>query len=121
MTAYSGDLGEELDGSAWCVGGIVTGVRTVHHQGPLDDGRRRRSRTCRARIEVVVFPKVYEQTDGDLAEGAILLVAGRVDHKGDETVLLADAVWTWEEARRWARQSSPASSAGSIASGGRGP
>jgi len=25
-------------------------------------------------------------------------VAGRVDHKGDETVLLADSVWAWEEA-----------------------
>jgi hypothetical protein len=25
-------------------------------------------------------------------------VAGRVDHKGDETVLLADTVWAWEEA-----------------------
>jgi hypothetical protein len=25
-------------------------------------------------------------------------VAGRVDHKGDETVVLADSVWTWEDA-----------------------
>ena len=25
-------------------------------------------------------------------------MAGRVDHKGDETVLLADTVWTWEQA-----------------------
>jgi len=28
----------------------------------------------------------------------VLLVAGRVDHKGDETVVLADTVWTWDEA-----------------------
>ncbi len=28
----------------------------------------------------------------------MLLVAGRVDHKGDETVVLADSVWTWDEA-----------------------
>ena len=27
-----------------------------------------------------------------------MLVAGRVDHKGDETVLLADAVWDWDAA-----------------------
>jgi len=31
-------------------------------------------------------------------EDAVLLVAGRVDHKGDETVLLADSVWPWEDA-----------------------
>ena len=51
-------------------------------------------------IEVIVFPKVYEQTEPTWAEDAILLVAGRVDHKGDETVLLADAVWTWEDAQQ---------------------
>jgi len=49
-------------------------------------------------MEVIVFPKVFEQTQATWAEDAILLVAGRVDHKGDETVLLAEAVWTWEEA-----------------------
>jgi hypothetical protein len=49
-------------------------------------------------IEVIVFPKVFEQTEQTWAEDAILLVAGRVDHKGEETVLLADAVWTWEDA-----------------------
>ena len=27
---------------------------------------------------------------------AVLLVAGRVDHKGDETVVLADSLWTWD-------------------------
>ncbi len=32
------------------------------------------------------------------AHDAIVLVAGRVDHKGDESVLLADAVWDWDAA-----------------------
>ena len=41
-------------------------------------------------IEVVVFPKMYEQTAATWAEGAILLVAGRVDHRGEEVSLLAD-------------------------------
>ena len=30
-------------------------------------------------------------------DGAILLVAGRVDHRGEEASLLADAVWDWDE------------------------
>ena len=67
-------------------------------------------------IEVIVFPKVFEQTEQTWAEDAILLVAGRVDHKGDETVLLADAVWTWEEATALGRRRS----ARAVARGDRG-
>ena len=54
-------------------------------------------------LEVVVFPKLYEQTSGDLAEGAILVVAGRVDHRGEEVPLLADLVTEWEAAVARAR------------------
>jgi hypothetical protein len=41
---------------------------------------------------------VLELTAPSWEEDAILLVAGRVDHKGEESVLLADAVWSWEDA-----------------------
>ena len=43
-----------------------------------------------------MFPQTYEQTLGQWREGAILLVAGRVDHRGEEASLLADAVWDWD-------------------------
>jgi hypothetical protein len=33
-------------------------------------------------MEVIVFPKVFEQTESTWTEDSILLVAGRVDHKG---------------------------------------
>jgi hypothetical protein len=49
-------------------------------------------------IEVVVFPRLYEQTGPTWQEGAILLVAGRVDHRGEEVSLLADVVVPWDEA-----------------------
>jgi hypothetical protein len=49
-------------------------------------------------IEVVVFPRLYEQTGPIWQEGAILLVAGRVDHRGEEVSLLADVVVPWDEA-----------------------
>ena len=49
-------------------------------------------------VDVVVFPRTYAETGPVWREDAVLLVAGRVDHKGDETVVLADTVWTWEEA-----------------------
>jgi hypothetical protein len=49
-------------------------------------------------IEVVVFPRLYEQTGPIWQEGAILLVAGRVDHRGEEVSLLADVVVPWDDA-----------------------
>jgi hypothetical protein len=98
VTAYSGDLGDEsLDGQRLVVGGIVTGVRSIV--------TRQRSSMAVATIEdlqgsieIVVFPKLYEQTGPIWQEGTILLVSGRVDHRGEETSLLADLVWDWDAA-----------------------
>ena len=97
VTAYSGDLKDEtLDGQRVVIGGIVTGNRTIITKSKstmavvtLED--------LQGTLEVVVFPKTYEQTIGTWRDGAILLVAGRVDHRGDEASLLADSVWDWDE------------------------
>ena len=96
VTAYSGDLKDEsLDGQRVVLGGIVTGIRTVITKTKstmavvtLED--------LQGTLEVVVFPRTYEQTIGTWRDGAILLVAGRVDHRGEEASLLADAVWDWD-------------------------
>ncbi len=96
VTAYSGDLRDEsLDGQRVVLGGIVTGARTIITKSKstmavvtLED--------LQGTIEVVVFPRTYEQTLGTWRDGAILLVAGRVDHRGEEASLLADAVWDWD-------------------------
>ena len=98
VTAYSGELGEELDQQRICVGGVVTEVRKVVTKSRATMGVATLE-DLQGTIEVIVFPKVYDQTEPTWAEDAILFVAGRVDHKGEETVLLADAVWTWEEAQ----------------------
>jgi DNA polymerase-3 subunit alpha len=98
VTAYSGDLKDEsLDGQRLVLGGIVTGFRTIITKtkstmgvATLED--------LQGTIEVVVFPRLYEQTLGTWAEGAILLVAGRVDHRGEEVSVLADLVVDWETA-----------------------
>ncbi len=98
VTAYSGELGEELDQQRICVGGVVTEVRRVITKARATMGVATLE-DLQGTMEVIVFPKVFEQTESTWAEDAILLVAGRVDHKGEETVLLADAVWTWEDAQ----------------------
>ncbi len=98
VTAYSGDLRDEsLDGQRVVVGGIVTGSRTVITKAKavmaivtMED--------LQGTIEVVVFPRLYEQTAGTWREGEILLVAGRVDHKGEDVSLLADLAVDWDAA-----------------------
>jgi len=96
VTAYSGDLrDEQLDGQRVVIGGVVTGVRTLVTKAKatmavvtVED--------LQGAVEVLVFPRTYEQTRDEWQDGAIVLVAGRVDHRGEETQLLADLVRTWE-------------------------
>ena len=98
VTAYSADLKDEsLDGQRVVMGGIVTGLRTVVTRNKetmavaaLED--------LQGTLEVVVFPRMYATAGGTFTEGATLIVAGRVDHRGEEASLLADAVWVWEDA-----------------------
>jgi len=116
VTAYSGDLKDEtLEGQRVVMGGIVTAVRTITTRNKetmavatLED--------LQGTLEVVVFPRMYATSGATFAEGAILLVAGRVDHRGEEASLLADAAWTWEEAV----SRGPAAIAQEVASGERG-
>ena len=98
VTAYSGDLRDEsLDGQRIVVAGIVTGFRTVITKTKSTMGVAT-VEDLQGTIEIVVFPRLYEQTVGTWAEGAILLVAGRVDHRGEEVSLLADLVTDWDGA-----------------------
>jgi DNA polymerase III subunit alpha len=98
VTAYSGDLKDEsLDGEHIVVGGVVTGIRSVVTKSrstmaivTLED--------LQGSIEVVVFPRLYEQTSPTWQDGAILLVAGRIDHRGEEVSLLADMVRDFDAA-----------------------
>src|SRR5206468_12903075 len=95
---YSGDLRDEtLDGQRIVGGGIVTGVRIVITKAKasmaivtLED--------LQGTVEIVVFPRLYEQTMGTWRDGEILLVAGRVDHRGEEISLLADLATGWDAA-----------------------
>jgi DNA polymerase-3 subunit alpha len=96
VSAYSGDLGEELDQQRVVVCGIVTEMRRVITKAKATMGVAVLE-DLQGTLEVIVFPKVLEQTAPVWQEDSIVLVAGRVDHKGDTAVLLADAVWTWDD------------------------
>jgi DNA polymerase-3 subunit alpha len=98
VTAYSSDLKDEsLDGQRVVIGGIVTGFRTVITKSRSTMGVATLE-DLQGTIEVVVFPRLYETTAGTWTEGTILLVAGRIDHRGEEVSLLADLVTDWDGA-----------------------
>jgi len=99
VDAWSGDIGEGLDQQRVVVGGMAVGIRRVITRNgesmavvTLEDPQ--------GSVDVVVFPRTYADAGvaAKLSDDAVLLIAGRVDHKGDETVVLADTVWTWDEA-----------------------
>ncbi|TAM69580.1 MAG: DNA polymerase III subunit alpha, partial [Chloroflexota bacterium] len=96
VTAYAGDLGAELDQQRVVIGGVITGMRTVITKARATMGVASLE-DLQGAFEVIVFPKVLEQTGPSWQDGAIVLVAGRVDHKTEGAVVLADAVWTWDE------------------------
>ncbi|MFL5751100.1 MAG: OB-fold nucleic acid binding domain-containing protein, partial [Chloroflexota bacterium] len=97
-TAYSGDLKDEsLDGQRVVMVGIVTGFRRVITKASATMGVAT-IEDLQGSSEVVVFPKMYEQTAATWTEGAILAVAGRVDHRGEDVSLLADLVTEWDAA-----------------------
>jgi hypothetical protein len=120
VNAYSGDLKDEaLDGQRVVIGGIVTGIRTVITKrqeamaiATLED--------LQGSIEVVVFPRLYETSRPTWRDGSILLVAGRVDHKGEEVSLLADLVSDWDDASARGPEAFARDVAAGDRSGGRG-
>lgn len=95
--ATSGDIGEPLDQQRVVVGGMSVAIRRVITRNKesmavvtLED--------LQGSVDVVVFPRTFTEVAPKLTDDAVLIFAGRVDHKGDETVVLCDAVWTWDEA-----------------------
>ena len=98
VTAFSSDLKDEsLDGQRVVIGGIVTGFRRVITKANATMGVATLE-DLQGSIEVVVFPKMYETDRATWTEGAILLVAGRIDHRGEEVSLLADLAVEWDDA-----------------------
>jgi hypothetical protein len=51
-------------------------------------------------VEVVVFPKVFEQTAPAWSDDGVVLISGRVDHRDETAQLLCEAVWPWDDAVR---------------------
>ncbi len=90
-TASVSDLWDHPDGSAATIGGLVGSVtrRFTRNGDPmlffqLED--------LEASIEVVAFPRVAAHVAGLIVPDAVLLVEGRLDHRGDDLKFVAKSV-----------------------------
>jgi DNA polymerase III subunit alpha len=99
VTAYTGELADEADDARVTLGGIVVASRRVVTRAgatmlvaTLED--------LQGTVEVVVFPKVYEQTATHWANDAVVLVSGRVDRRDDAPQILCEGVHAWDDAVR---------------------
>ncbi|HET7685483.1 MAG TPA: DNA polymerase III subunit alpha, partial [Candidatus Limnocylindria bacterium] len=99
VTAYTGELAEESDQARVTIGGIIQSSRRVVTRSgstmlvaTVED--------LQGSVEVVVFPKVFEQTAPAWSDDAVVLISGRVDHRDESAQLLCEAVWSWDDAAR---------------------
>lgn len=87
---------EELEGSKVTIGGLVSNVKKIitrksnaemafmlleDHQGST--------------VECVIFPKTFESFKSILIKDTILIVTGKVNHKDDRPVIIADLLQTF--------------------------
>jgi DNA polymerase-3 subunit alpha len=99
VTAYTGDLAEEDDQAKVTLGGIILSSRRVVTRAgstmlvaTLED--------LQGSVEVVVFPKVFEQTANAWTDDSVVLVTGRIDRRDDSPQILCEAVHQWDDAVR---------------------
>jgi DNA polymerase III subunit alpha len=99
VTAYTGELAEEADQAKVTLGGIlISSRRVVTRAGStmlvatLED--------LQGSVEVVVFPKVFEQTAPSWTDDNVVLVTGRIDRRDDAPQILCEAVHLWDDAVR---------------------
>jgi DNA polymerase-3 subunit alpha len=99
VTAYTGELAEEEDQAKVTLGGIILSSRRVVTRAgstmlvaTLED--------LQGSVEVVVFPKAFEQTASAWTDDSVVLVTGRIDRRDDSPQILCEAVHQWDDAVR---------------------
>jgi DNA polymerase III alpha subunit len=93
-----GEVTSEHDGQRVGVGGMIKSPRSFSTK----DGRPMGSfqlADMQSTLEVVIFSRSYEQLQSKIADGAIVVVDGKIDGSDGRVRLLADGVWTLEEAK----------------------
>ncbi|MDR7544400.1 MAG: DNA polymerase III subunit alpha [Armatimonadota bacterium] len=96
-TAVIGQLAEMRDRTEVVIGGLITALkRTTTKSGAAMAFATVEDLT--GAVEVIVFPKTYEQSHLALRRDAVVVVSGRVDVAEQQVKVLADAVTPLDEA-----------------------
>lgn len=80
------------------VGGLVKNVKRIITKKSGDKMAFATIEDMNSDIEVVVFPKVFELYNRHLENDKIVIIAGRIDRKEDNTVIMADKIMDVSEA-----------------------
>jgi DNA polymerase-3 subunit alpha len=95
ITCFCGEISSEQVGQTIVIAGLVSGVRVITTKkgdrmafAKLED--------LQGEIEVVVFPRTYEEAQACLVQDKILLVRGKVESRNDSMSVLADEIREWE-------------------------
>ena len=91
ITAYSAELGEEMNGQLVTMIGMCREVRVIQTRTKKEMAFVRMEDLL-GEFEVVVFPKLYKKVSELLVPDKTLLVKGKVDAKDGRTSVLADRI-----------------------------
>jgi len=99
VTAFCGEIDEEMAGQKVIIAGVVSWI----HPHTTKNGNLMafvNLEDLRGSVEVIVFPKVYEKTRDLWQEEKILVVKGRVDTKGRGAKVICESVQDYLLMRR---------------------
>lgn len=95
ITCFCGEVNLDQVGQNVVIAGLVSGVRVITTKkgdrmafAKLED--------LQGEIEVVIFPRTYEETQALLMQDNILLVRGKVEARNESMSVLADGIHLWE-------------------------
>ncbi|HXL04779.1 MAG TPA: DNA polymerase III subunit alpha [Bacillota bacterium] len=83
---------EYKDGDEVAVGGIITSLRKVTTKNTGQPMAFFTLEDLTGSIDVVAFPRVYEESSSFISEDSIVLVQGRLELREDDTKLIANAI-----------------------------
>lgn len=92
--AYVGEISSESDGQQVTIGGIIKGVRQIVTKKG-DAMAFLQVEDPQGTIEVVAFPRTFNDCRDVIHEDALVLVRGKVQVREDKIAILADLIWNY--------------------------
>ncbi len=111
ITCFCGEISAEQVGQSVVIAGLLSGFRVI----TTKKGDRMaflKLGDLQGEIEVVVFPRTYEQNMALMVEDNILLVRGKVEARNDRMSVLADVIQLYEPSAPAATPSEPSEGPG---------